>query len=403
MKPPPPSLRIAVLCADRGIQPEAVGGASVHLRGMLAGFESQGAEVCLWSSRRAPARGTLVERLPNVLRGSEQDELGAFLAAFKPDLVYERLGPAGPVGEAVARSVGASWALEVNAPLAWEDAMFRGRRAHRRSLTRERRHLASADKVIVVSESLARYVVSSGLLPERVLCIPNGYDSRSAQLLANPKRREFNLSRPMTLGYAGTFKPWQGMLESLPALQDLAGMLSPGPLVLDLWGDGPLRQEFVSQASALAPALCVHWRGWGLSSEVAAARQDWDAAWVPLAAWPPPVAVGGRRRRSLRSVERAFGEPIPECWFCPLKEVEARAMGLPVWRGQGLPEHASGGTTPQSWSRVASLVLEGLGFTSRDASWEDAAVPGAPGPGEGKQSSDRALPIETHGQRAVST
>jgi len=299
--------------------------------------------------------------------------------------------------------VGAHWLLEVNAPLAWEEALFRGRRAHRRLLETEARHLASADQVVVVSGALARYVLRRGVPPERVRWVPNGYKPPTALSdVPPPTDCDPNSSRPFVMGYAGTFKPWQGMLEAVVSLNALAARVSPRSLALDLWGDGPQREEFMLQLSSVAPGVSARWRGWGTEAEVARARESWDAAWVPLAPWPPSHTWGNRKRRSVRSLERAFGEPIPERWFCPLKEVEARAAGLPLWRGDGLPARDHSLPSPRSWAEVASTVLQGLGFTSPRPSWEDAADPGPRGRGTAVQVSEPTRSLETPGPRAFS-
>ncbi|HCP47447.1 MAG TPA: hypothetical protein DIU15_15505 [Deltaproteobacteria bacterium] len=369
-------LRVAVLCGDRGICPEAIGGAAVHLRGMVSGFQTQGSEVALWTSSLPPVSGTARHSVPLQPLRFSQKELAPYLKAFRPQLVYERLGPGGPVGERAARAVGAAWALEVNAPLAWEEALFRGRRARRRSLVAEGRALSAADKVIVVSASLAEYLIGRGVDSGRVLCVPNGYTAqpgRPDQIVASGP--EGDSSRPYVLGYAGTFKPWQGMMESIEGLLQLAGRVLPRRLQLELWGDGPDREEFVSRVASAALPLDVCWRGWGTESEVALARGSWDAAWIPLAAWPPTHAAGVSRLRPLRVLERAFGERVPERWFCPLKEVEARAAGLPLWCGTDWLESESHVLRPRTWHEVAGVVLVGLGFTSSDASCDNGDLP----------------------------
>lgn len=406
-----PLLRIAVVCGDRGIAATGQSGASHHLRGICEGFAGLGAEVELWVQRMAagpqvpaaalPAGVSVLEaprgRLPGLLRrrvpwdhGADAWAMGRWLQTqarrFDPQLIYERFSLFSSPGLAAARALGVPWVVELNAPLAWEGALFRGLRPSRALLRRESRVLTQADLLVCVSPALRDYALRRGVSPDRIQVLPNGAsppphlgprrDPGLARDGANFARDGAKLARegakpspsaPFVLGYAGSFKAWHGLGDALPALHRLRDLVAPRPLELDLWGDGPQRSAFAALVlEERGISLCL--RGWGSTSDLARARRSWDAAWVPLAEWPPRQS---REGRPLAELCRSFGEPVPASYFCPLKEAEALAQGVPVWRGR-LDEAPALAEPPATWQEVAGAILRRSGFTQPSASWDDA-------------------------------
>ena len=346
----PASTRVAVVCATRRIAALDPGGAPVHLRGIAGGFADAGCQVELWTARAsrggdtptasAPVGVTLREarrgHLPGVLRRRRAWDEGVDASAMarqargwarrlRPDLIYERFALFSSIG-ARLRAPGRPWVLEVNAPVAWEAVWFEGARPDPALLRREEVTLRSADRVVVVSDALAAYVRRRGVEADRIDLLPNGVREPLAGVPAGADERG-----PFVLGYEGTFKPWQGLLEAVPQLRDLAAHVAPRPLVIDLWGDGPMRSAFVDRAVGLELQV----RGWGRPD-----RSSWHAAWVPEGRWPPPGP--------------GFDEPPPDRYFSPLKAAAAAAAGLPVFRGGRLhpPE-----PSPRSWTEIASAIL----------------------------------------------
>ncbi len=351
--------RVAMLCASPGIPALAPGGASVHLRAMAEGFVAAGADVRLFVRRKsrgggvpdvAPPSGvSIIEasrgRLPGFLRkrrawdeGVDARALERVVAAadWRPDLLYERWSLYSAVGRRLRQRFGVPWILEVNAPLAWEACWFEGLQPTPSLLRREEETLRAADRVLVVSEALRDYVLRRGVDGSRVVVVPNGADGIAS---CRPVKSS---SAPFVLGYEGTFKPWQGMVDGVPRLLDLAARVSPRPLHLELWGDGPQRVEFLARVERGLRDCTVEWRGWGPPD-----RKSWDAAWVPLRSWPPPSSA----------LSEVFGEPPPQRYFSPLKEAAARAAGLPCWyadeRGLVPP-----GSRPQPWRAIAEQALD---------------------------------------------
>lgn len=244
-------------------------------------------------------------------------------------IVYERLS----LGAAVAAAVpGALRVVECNAPVAWEAAWFEGLTAHPRLLAWESRALTAADRVVVVSEALREYVVRRGVSVDRVLLLANG--AQSVSVRRSPPQ-------DLVLGHDGTFKAWQGLLEDVPALLAWA-RAQPRPVLVELHGDGPLR-------AAVGDALRrggvgVELRGWSSATTLCEARRRWTALWSP-------------ERPALRPpLHGSFGEPAPGPYFDPLKEAEARSVGLPLLRG-GRLHHLP---PPTTWEAVARRVLRSL-------------------------------------------
>jgi len=354
---------IVFACASRGIPFRGPGGASVHLRAMARALGQQGYAVDAWMRRIEPGGGPSVAtpagvelheaprgRLPGVLRRDPRKDLRVDARAMAQALrrrpaalLYERWSLLAQLGPAP----GAPYVLEVNAPLAWEAALFEGVRPGRDLVAWEERSLQAADRVVVVSEALADYVVGRGVDRARVLVEPNGVDGGSLAARA----ADGEAGGPRVLGYAGTFKPWQGLRGSA---ESLARLRADGPLCLQLWGDGPDKRALL--AAAGQAGVEVDDRGWGTSSQIAAARAAWWAAWVPLTPWP-----GGR---DLRRLEALFGS-APSRWYSPLKEAEAAAAGVPVWRGAGPPVELP---PPSQWTDIAARVLESVGLPAHRAS-----------------------------------
>ncbi len=365
-------LRVVVACADRRVPLLAPGGAGVHLRGIAGGFGAW-AEVSCWVARadaadRGPAAPRPAKvavfprgRLPGSLRKHRPWDAAVDARAARRQalrwhgqrpvhLLYERAALFGRIG----RLPGAARVVELNAPLAWEAAWYEGEAPRRALLQAEARSLRDADLVVVVSAPLMEYAVRRGVDRARLLLLPNGAPP------APPRVR----STSRTLGYAGTFKPWHGLLEALPSLIALA------PDRLELWGDGPLRVPFLR---ALEEAgLPFVWRGWAEGDDLARARAGWWGAWVPASSWPPPGS---------QTCADAFGEPIPPPYVSPLKEAEAAASGLPIWRGAGPLEPPA--PAPRTWEQCAAEVLRALqaqGVSSPTGSWFNAPrLDGQPG------------------------
>lgn len=175
-------MRILVLCADPGVPIHGPSGASAHLRGIARGLAARGHVVTVGALHASDGRGrydsplgvrsftvgrprwpdglrTLGERLDSWRLARRARRLGPW------DLVYERYSLRGDGGLRLARRLGVPHVLEVNAPLSLE----RGRPSRV-----ERHVLRGADRVVVVSDWLARW--ARGLGARDVHVVPNGSD-----------------------------------------------------------------------------------------------------------------------------------------------------------------------------------------------------------------------------------
>ena len=336
------SPRVALLCADAGIPWLGCGGASVHLRSLAAGYVAAGATVEAWVARLDPHPGRPSALTPPGVRVLEAPaSVSAWAqrqaARFAPDLLHER--HAARVGPDPAAGL---HLVEVNAPLTWEAALFRGKRATRAKLDAELASLRRAAHVVVVSSALQRWLATHDVAAH---VLPNAVSTRSP---ASPPEGRF------VLGFEGTFKAWHGLVASVASLELLHAQV--GPVEVELIGDGPERQALQQALDALS--IPTRWLGELDARRVATHRVRWSACWSPHAPWPPPGAA---------AVERALGRALPERWFAPLKEAEAAAAGLPLWRSG--PDLVPAGPPPRTWQEVGRGLL-GL-LAGRAELWDD--------------------------------
>ena len=396
-QPPYHALRLAVVCGDRGIAATGQGGAAHHLRSLCGGFMGLGIAVQLWCQRFAMGGNSppaalppgLVAlqgpkgRLPGMLRKHPAWDHGVDARAmarwaipqgrrFRPDLIYERFSLFSSPGRGVARDLRVPYVVELNAPLAWESALFRGMPASSSLLKVESRSLSRADLVVCVSPAIADYALRRGVLAERILVQPNGAVANenridgslpdAAAAIEHTVGRSQHVGLPQAhdtgsfvLGYAGSFKAWQGLPGHLGQLRGLGAKVAPQLLHLDLWGDGPDRQRF-TDAICNENGISFTWNGWGTASQLGHARAGWDAAWVPLAPWPPTESTDGR---SLESLQREFRESVPALYFSPLKAAEASMAGVAIWPNPVGPVDQR---DPLTWVAVAQRILGAVDF-----------------------------------------
>jgi len=339
--------RVAIVCADRGIPWFGDGGASAHLRGIAGGYGAAGCAVEAWVRTLGPAGIDVpgVRVFEGPARGFD-GWVGRMLSERAPDLVHQR--HALDVGVPLRGTRPRRWVLEVNAPLVWEGALFRGAEASRRRLARERATFAAADEVIAVSEGLAAWIgPRARVVPNGVaaweLVADGGAALEDAVAVESP-----GVDAPFVLGYEGTFKPWHGLVAEVARLPELAAQV--GSLRVDLAGDGPERAPVLA---ALARHGIDHaWLGVLGRRALARARRGWSASWSPEAPWPPAGAT---------SVAQALGEPVPDRWFAPLKEANAAAAGLPLWKGGALRAPAP---PPPTWEDIAADLLAHAGLVA---------------------------------------
>lgn len=164
------------------------------------------------------------------------------LGEIHPDFVYERYALCALATGLACRARGIPWILEVNAPLADEEAAHRTLRLGALTRALERGILRRADRVFVVSHALRKWAIETGVLPDRVEVLPNGVDrARFHPAVDGARARETMgwAGDEVVVGFAGSLKPWHGGLLLLEAFER-ARANSPA-LRLTFIGDGPER------------------------------------------------------------------------------------------------------------------------------------------------------------------
>lgn len=253
------------------------------------------------------------------------------------DLVYERLSLWSDVGVRLAEATGVPLIVEMNAPLAREQARYRNLALGEAAGLLEERTLLGADRVIVVSRPLAGELASRSVDGSRVRVLPNIAESRAYRRtpLRPPAPGE-----PLVLGFSGSLKPWHGLGGFLPVLE--AVLVEGLPVRLEIAGDGPERRALENEVEerGLRPAV----RFLGHLEHAAVAR--WLDG-IHLAVAPYPL--------------------LDDFYFSPLKIAEALAAGRPVMASRlgDIPAMLDDGSAglllpagdPASWTEALRRVV----------------------------------------------
>jgi glycosyltransferase involved in cell wall biosynthesis len=310
-------MRIAVVCTDLGVRVPGTKGASLHLTSISRAFQDVGNEVLLVGVRGhgSPPSGlaTVLLDHPGRTAGLRRElrkirftaglvpRVLPSVAAFAPDVVYERLALFGIAGRQLAGNCRARHVVEVNALLAQEEAQWRGLRLGALARSRERRVLDGADLRLPVSREVAEQV--ERISPEGLTAVvPNGLDDAlfGPRPARRPARVRFGLPGDgAVLAFVGALRPWHGVdvaVRALPALPEA---------VLCIAGDGPVRDQLQRLAAELGVAGRVRWLGQLPHGDV-----PWLLAAADIALAPYPELPG-------------FG-------FSPLKLYEYLGAGVPV-------------------------------------------------------------------------
>ena len=315
-------MNILYLCADLGVPVLGRTGASVHVRSMVAALRSAGHVVVLAapllskSPWELPAElGAPVWHLPtpadvllptlavkafNETIGVNNGVPGELrrilynvdllkplkhrLESSPPDIIYERASLYGIAGASLARALNRPLIVEVNAPLALEQACYRNSAFEEWATQAERWTLTHADAVVVVSSVLHDYVISQGVAAERVHVLPNGVDAeRFHPGTPDPTvRAQWNLNAGPVLGFVGGLRPWHGV-DALPALVER--LVRPYPDVrLVIVGSGPLRGLLEERFRERGLTSHVVFTGTVPHEQVGALVRQFDVALAPYPA-----------------------------------------------------------------------------------------------------------------------
>lgn len=336
-------MKIAYLCADRGIPVLGDKGASVHVREFVSALAQLGHDVTLLCARRGrgnpcpPAR--VIELAPEEnpedlaqeaqrlgLDGQQDDktlqrELGKLAcdrklparilaalqqAGVQPDVLYERYALFHRAGGHVAGELNIPLVLEVNAPLAEEQARFRGLRLKALADTTEAETLRRSDHIIAVSAAVRAHALSQGTPDERVTVLPNGVDTTRfhACVDGRPVRERHALNGGPVVGFIGSLKPWHGMDFLLDAFTDI--LRRRPDAVLLLVGEGPALADLRARVARDRLERQVVLTGRVPHAEIPAYLAAMDITVAPYTA------------------------SHDEFYFSPMKVVESLAAGRPV-------------------------------------------------------------------------
>lgn len=331
-------MKILYLCADAGIPVLGRKGAAVHVREMCGAFARAGHRVTLAaqslvkSDHEEPAKVRarvvsvqssavtvsavhafkafheqlgLENSLPGELRRvlfneTFYQELKRRFLRNRPDFIYERASLYGTAGVRLAAKFKIPLIVELNAPLALEQATYRHTGFGELAAQAERWTLTQADAVVVVSAELAKHVKGLGVKASRIHVMPNGVNPELFAAATKPMVK----NTPPTMGFVGGLRPWHG-IEVLPELLARLQKRVPGARLV-IVGDGQLRGDLERAFAKRRLQNLVTFSGALLHEEIPAAIRQFDVALAP------------------------YPKHSHDFYFSPLKLYEYMACGVPV-------------------------------------------------------------------------
>ncbi|MEE2665966.1 MAG: glycosyltransferase family 4 protein [Myxococcota bacterium] len=284
-------MRIAYVCSDPGVPAFGTKGASNHLQAMLRAFCRLGHDVVLLTRRPggpSPPELALVRvvelgKPPPSARGGAAGEqwlldsnraLDSLLCGLGDlDLVYERHSLFAYAAMEHARTRNIPGLLEVNAPLVEEQERHRSLFDRSAAEAAAERACNAASAVLAVSSPLACRLRAQVAEPGRVHVVPNGVDLARFRAVSRAQ------TRPFTVGFVGSLRPWHG----LETLADAFGLLRARlpEARLRVIGDGPGRAALEQRLAGLDALDSSDFSGAIPQEEVPAALAGLDVALAP--------------------------------------------------------------------------------------------------------------------------
>jgi glycosyltransferase involved in cell wall biosynthesis len=269
-------MKIAYLCCDFGVPILGMGGSSVHLQEITQALRCLGHEVKIFSpSPDVDGENAGLEGFHPVPLGGFADEvvrllasedmaqpqhlvrewralfyceylqkvLFPTLAAFQPNVIYERYSLFAYAGVELAQRLQVPFLLEVNAPLHLEQAKYRQLVLMRTAEKLEQRILNSADALLVVSTALADYSRRLGVPSERITVLPNGVNPEQFHPTVSGERVRslYKLDGRWVIGFVGSLRPWHDLNTPLAAVKLLAN--ADERFHLFIVGEGPQMEQ----------------------------------------------------------------------------------------------------------------------------------------------------------------
>ena len=253
--------RVAYLRVDPEISwlGSYVGGAATHTTGVINGLRDNGLDVHVYApvqpggTEGVAFTAVPLRRMFHLIHWLTVTDYGLEVARAiersgeRPDFIYQRYALGSYAGLEAARRLGVPLVLEFNGSEIWADKHWGQGQLRNLDLLEplERRNVAAASLVVVVSEVLKDQLREQGLDPDRVLVNPNGVDvdalSDVRAVAPAEWRRRLGLADAPTIGFIGTFGLWHGVLE-LPEMVERVAQQEPDARWV-LIGDGAHHQR----------------------------------------------------------------------------------------------------------------------------------------------------------------
>jgi glycosyltransferase involved in cell wall biosynthesis len=250
------TLKALYVAPDPALRIDQTGGAGTHMRGTLGGLRAAGVEVdtLIGSAASAPtvaqvASPAVARRLPRVARELGRDlrllAHGRSFASYDAsgfDCLYERSAYLVDAGRPIAHRARIPYLVETDGILVRAVKAAYGGVLIARAEQLERRKIAAADAVVVMSEASGRDVAARyGVDGARILVKGLGVEDDVFELAGADATAD--------VGFAGTFQPYHGVDVLVAALA-----LRP-QLRAVLVGDGPSAASVPASASIELPGL----------------------------------------------------------------------------------------------------------------------------------------------------
>lgn len=199
------------------------------------------------------------------------------IAAFKPDVIYERYALYQPAGVWASKRTGIPLLLEVNAPYAIARRKYSQIKLGKLADGIERYTYRGATVVFPVTRVLGDMLVGMGVDSDRIRVVPNGINPQNFANLpsvAEAKAAQ-GLQGRTVIGFIGFAREW----DRLDRIVTWLGQRPKNdPSTLMIVGDGPVRSALEAQARELGIPERLHFTGVLPRSEVAAAAMAFDVA-----------------------------------------------------------------------------------------------------------------------------